>query len=340
MATSSGVGKHFAFISLNGTQYPVLNGHASITATKKSGTFSAEIPLGFPGVESAFGPSLGDNNASVIVTTRGQQGTLISGEIDDTDFDYIKGVLSISGRDASAKLHANKSAEKWINKHPHEIIQDIASRVGLSPQVDPIALKASRIIQIDWAHLTDGISYASVVHKFAELMGAHWYVQGSNLVVKSTDSTSAPFVINYRAGPPKSSDCLELKVRRNIQAGKPINVKVKSWHSRKKQTFTGTSSVGGNGSTVNYTYHVPGLEQDHVNQHAKARAKENSGHEIEYTAVCAGDPTMNDASRPLQLNGTAFSQSFKIDKIEHEFGMEGHKMTITGKAPAKGRSAS
>lgn len=338
MAISSGVGPHFAWIDVNGSQFRVLEGDATLTATKKTGTFSAKIALGEPGVEDVLGPSLGDNTTSIIVSTRGQQGTLITGEIDDVDFDYTGGVVSITGRDASAKLHATKSAEKWVNKQPQDIIQDIASRVGLSAQIDPLALKASRIIQIDYTHMTDGISYASVLHKFAELMGGYWYVQGSNLIVKNTDSTSAPYIINYDPGPPKTSDALSLKVRRNVQAGKPIKVTAKSWHPRKKQVFTGTADVGGNGSTREYTYHVPSLEQDHVDQHAKAKASDHARHELEVTVECVGDPSMIDPSSPLQLNGTVFAQSFKIDSIDHKFGYGGHTMTISAKSAAQGRS--
>lgn len=337
MAISAGVGPHFAWLNVNGATFPVLEGHASITATKKTGTFSAEIALGLPGVESTLGPSLGDNTASIMVSTRGQQASLITGEIDEVDFDYIKGTVSVTGRDASAKLHAQKSSEKWANKQPGDIIQDIAGRVGLSPQIDPLAIKAGRIIQIDWTKLTDGISYGSVVHKLAEFMGAHWYVQGSNLVVKTNGSTSAPYVINYSPGPPKVSDAISLRIRRNVQAGKPIKVDVKSWHSRKKHNFVGTTMIGGNGSTQNYVYHVPSLTQDHADQHSKAKAKDHARHEIEVTVECVGDPSIV-VSQPLQLNGTAFAQSFDIDSIEHRFGMSGHVMVINAKSAAHGRS--
>ena len=336
MAISSGVGPHFAWVTVNGSKFPVLGGSTSWEATKKTSTFSADIALGYPGVEATLGPSIGDNTATISVSTRGQQADLITGEIDTTSFDYIAGVVKITGRDASAKLHATKSAEKWVNKKPHEIISDLAGRVGLSPQVDQLAMQAGKIIQIDFSKMTDGISYAAVIHKMTEFMGAHWYVQQSKLVVKIGDPSGSGYTINYSPGPPKTSDVLRLQISRNIQAGKPIKVNVKSWHTRKAKSFTGTYTVGGNGSTQTYNYHIPGLTQDHVNQHAKSKAKDHSRHELTLTSDMVGDPAI-DPTQPLNLVGTAFAQSFKIDTLSHSFGV-GHTMSVTARGAKKGRS--
>lgn len=336
MAISSGVGPHSAWVNVNGSSFPVFDGSVDLAATKKSATFCAKIALGLPGVEAALA-NLGDNTTTITVMTRGQQATLVTGETDDVDFDYIGGVVSLTGRDAAAKLHTMKSSEKWANKQPGDIIQDIAGRVGLSPQIDALAIKAGRIIQIDFTKLTDGISYGSVVHKLAEFMGAHWYVSGSKLMVKINGSTGAPYVLNYSAGPPKVADVLSLHVRRNVQAGKSIKTTVKSWHSRKKTAYVGTSTIGGNGSTQEYIYHVPSLTQDHADQHAKAKAKDHARHEIEVTAEVVGDPSIT-VDQPLQLNGTAFAQSFAIDSIGHKFGINGHTMTINAKSAKQGRS--
>lgn len=336
MAISSGVGAHYAWATVNGATFALDKGTVSFAAMKKSSTFTAQIPLGLPGVEDVLGPNLGDNTTTISVSTRGQRATLITGEIDDVAFDYIKGTVSISGRDASAKLHTQKSAEKWVNKQPHQIISDIAGRVGLSAEIDALALKAGRLVQIDWAKLTDGVSYAAVIHKLCEFMGAHWWVQAGSLMVKSTASEGTPYVIHYSPGPPKASDALSLTVHRNVQAGKPIKVSVKSWDARKKQASVGQYSIGGNGTTVNYAYHLPGLTQDHVAQHAKAKAKDHVRHELELNAELVGDPTI-DPSQALQLIGTAFAQTFTIDTLEHSFGMGGHAMMISAKSAAQGR---
>ena len=338
MAVSSGTGAHSATLVVNGQRFTIMTGSRSWEATKKSGSFSCVLPLSQAGVEATFGPGLGDNQASVMVTTRGQTATLITGEIDEVDIDYIQRVVHISGRDASAKLHATKSAEKWVNKKPHEIISDIAGRVGLSPQVDQATLKAGRYVEVDWSKLTDGVSLAHVLHRLSELMGAHWFVQQSNLVVKSTASTGTPYVVNYSfQGGRVVSDVLALSVRRNIQAGKPVSVQVKSWHPRRGELATGSYQIGGNGTSQTYSYHLPMHTKDHCDAHAKSKAKDHARHELSVTAELVGDPSI-DGSAPLRLIGTAFAQDFKIDTIEDSFGMSGHTMRISAKSAAQGRS--
>lgn len=339
MAVSSGSGAHLAWITINGQAFPIEDGTTQRAATRKSGAFSGRMPLWYPGVESTLA-NIGDNTAVVSVQTRGQQATLMTGEIDSVEFDYIAGVAHVSGRDASAKLHAIKSAEKWVNKKPHEIIQDLAGRVGLSANVDPSSLFAGRYVEVDWSKLTDGISYAGVVHKLCELMGAHWYVDKNGaLTVKSTENSAAPYVINYSHDPVVVSDALALQVHRNVQAGKPVKVTINSWHERKKKAFVGSYTLGGNGTTQNYAYHLPGLTQDHVNQHAKSKANDHGRHEIAVTVECVGDPSIS-IDQPLQLNGTSFAQALTIDSIDDSFGMRGHTMRICAKSAKQGRSGS
>src|SRR6185437_7972640 len=342
MAVSSGVGPHYAWLNVNGQNLPLEDGGVCRTATRKSGHFSGLIPLWYPGVEQTLA-GLGDNTAAVSVQTRGQYATLMTGEIDLVEFDYICGVAKVAGRDSSAKLHTIKSAEKWVNKKPHEIIQDLAGRVGLNVNIDPASLFAGRYVEIDWAKLTDGVSYAGVIHKLCEFMGAHWFMdQNGTLNVKSTANNAAPYVIEYSHDPATGeivSDALLLEVRRNVQAGKGVKVTINSWHERKKKAFVGTYTIGGNGTTQNYAYHLPGLTQDHVDQHAMARARDPARHEIEVVAELVGDPSIT-INQPLQLNGTAFSQTLSIDSIDDAFGMRGHTMRISAKSAKSGRGGS
>ena len=337
MAVSSGVGPHFAWAIVNGAQFPVEKGSVHLTATKKSGTFAATIPLLYPGARAALADP-GDNQTSIVVSTRGQTATLIVGEIDDVDLDYTGGLIEISGRDASAKLHDQKTAEKWVNKKPHEIIEDLAGRVGLTAKISqPLQLKMQRLMKGDHTKLTDNISYSMVIHKLSELMQAHWYVQGSTLNVVSGDAQGGGYSVNLSIdGEGKIvCDCLSLKIKHNVQAGKPLNVNVKSWHTRDEKVYLGQTQLGGNGTPKEYTYHLPNLKQDHVDQHAKSKAKDHKRHETTVTAHCVGDPSI-DISLGLTVNGTDLDGTYTIDSLEHEFGYGGHTMTITAKGPKGG----
>jgi phage protein D len=335
MAISSGSGPHRAWLTVGGGQFPIQHGTVDQHATRKSSTFSATIPMSYPGAYQTFS-NLGENTTAILVTTRGATNTLITGEIDSVDIDYVRTLISVTGRDQSAKLHAKKSAEKWTNKKGSEIVQELAGRVGLGVQVDASLLMAGKKLTQEFVKLSDGISFAAVIHKLAELDGARWWVKNGTLHYQLSSNPSGSFTLNYVApqpGQPMRADFLDLRIRRNIQAGKNVKVTVKSWHPRKKQVYEGQAEVGGNGGSSEYVYHIPNLTQEHAQRHAKSRADDHARHALTLTATCVGDPSI-DVAMALQLSGTnAFDRQYQMDCVHHDFGMRGHTMTITAKLP-------
>jgi len=340
MAITSGAGPHFSFLNVNGT-WPVEHGSVEQHATRKSSTFSAAIPMSFPGALETFA-ELGDNDATVTVSTRGITGTLFTGEIDAVSFDLINRVIRASGRDKAAKLHENMTSEKWLNKKGSDIVTDLAGRVGLRVNADSSGLLAGKLLQQDYVRLSDNVSFAYVIHKLAEFDGARWFVDTlGTLHYLSSGNPLGMYTLNYAAvGNSVVSDCLSLSVTRNIQAGKNIKVTVKSWHPKDKEVHSYTSNVEGSGGPLNYNYHIPNLKQDHVEKHAKSRADEIARHALRVTATVAGDPTVS-AGMGLILNGTGFwDQQYEIDTVHHDIGMSGHRTNITARAPKGGKSAS
>jgi len=338
MAISQAVRAHAAWVTVNGQKFLLKSGSATQTAAKKSSTFSGDLPMDLPGAMALF-TTLGENSTTISVMSGNGEVTLLEGEIDNVQFGFIEGVINFSGRDKSAKLHATKSSEKFINQKNSDVVKTLAQRVGLSADVDESKLNAGKMVQIDWTKLTDGLSFASIIHKIAEMEGCRWWVSKGTLHFKNSDSDAAAYPIVYVPGPTKSADFLKLVISRNVQAGKTVKVKVSSWNTRKKQAFIATSTVEGVGGTTEYNYHVPGLTQDHAFQHAKSKAFEHCKHEFHLTVDCAGDVNI-DVSMKLRLRGTIyFDQDYDMENVVHHFGMGGHRMCITSKGPKKGRSA-
>lgn len=340
MAISQGAGPHAAWLSVGGFTIPIEHGSTTSSAKRKTSSFSVSVPLSYPGARGALA-NLGDNEATITVMTRGQTGTLFTGEIDDVDFDYIGRIISVSGRDKSAKLHDNKSSEKWLNKKPSEIVQDLIGRVGLSGSVSGSSVMAGKKLEQDYVFLSDNVSFGYLIHKLSQLDGARWWVDPNGQFhyqpIGSPEGTYT-ITINQNAEP-ISADCLHLHVRRNVQAGKSIKATVKAWHPKQKQVFSFSSTVGGNGGPIEYNYHVPTLEQDLVEKRAKSQAAERASHELNVNATVVGDPSVQ-AGMGLQLNGTDFDQLYEIETVHHEFGMSGHLTSIQAKSAKAGRSAS
>lgn len=341
MAVSTGAGPHYAWLTVNGAPFPIEHGSVTLHAHRESSSFNAAIPLSYPGAAATLA-NLSDNQATVQVSTRGVTGTLFTGEIDDADFDFIGRTIQVTGRDKSAKLHDNKASEKWVNKKPSDIVSDLIGRIGLSGNVTASTLMAGKQLEQDYVHLADNVSFGYIIHKLSQIDGCRWWVdpEGMFHYVPIGVAQGVYTITIDQDAQPISADCVQLQVRRNIQAGKTIATTVKSWHPKKKEVFNYTSNVEGNGGPVNYNYHIPTLLQDHVTKRAQSLGSEKARHEFTVTSTVVGDPTVR-AGMGLSLSGTDyFDQTFDMDTVQHDFGMPGHLTHITARSAKQGRQPS
>jgi hypothetical protein len=341
MAITSGAGPHFASLNVGDSSFPIEHGSVTQDAKRKTSSFSVVIPLSYPGAAAALA-NLGDNTATITVSTRGMTGTLVTGEVDHTDFGYIDRVIRVHGRDKSAKLHDNKTSEKWLNKKGSEIVSDLIGRIGLSGNVTASKLMAGKKLEQDFVYLSDNVSFGYVIHKLSQIDGARWWVDANgnfNYVPLGTQQGVYSIFINQDSEP-ISADCVQLRINRNVQAGKTISATVKSWHPKQKKVFTYKSNVTGNGGPIEYSYHIPTLLQDHVTKRAQSQANEKARHELTVDATVVGDPSVQ-AGMSLSLSGTHyFDQIYDIDTVHHEIGMSGHRTHIVARSAKQGRSAS
>ncbi|UGY23712.1 hypothetical protein HU675_0038165 [Bradyrhizobium septentrionale] len=340
MAITSGVGKHSAWLNAGG-RFLIERGQVQQSAQRKSSQFHCIIPINEEGAYDALAQIGGSDEVTIDVMTRGATSRLITGQINDVDFDYIGRKITVTGRDKSAGLHDNKSSEKWVNKSTTDVVKDLIGRIGMVGKFDDMQNMAGKILEQDFVKLSDNVSYAYVIHKLAERDGARWWVdaQGQFHYAKLNSPTSTYSIFVDQSSMPIKSDCLHLRVTENKQAGKTIEVDFKAWHPKDKKVHQHTAVIPGFGGTKRYSYHVPTLKQDQVEAHAKAQANEKARHELKVRATVVGDPAVA-AGMGLSLQGTRYyDQTFDIDTVVHEFGMSGHTSHITARSAKSGRSA-
>lgn len=340
MAITSGVGPHNAWLNVDGAQFQIEHGNVSQSAERKTSSFSGVVPMGTPGARQTFAALSAGTTTTISVETRGQTATLITGEIDEVGFDYLHRQIHFSGRDMSAKLHEHITSEKWLNKKPSEIVQDLAGRVGLSGNIIASTVKAGKQLQQDFVKLSENNSFARIIHEMSRLDGARWWVDALgkfNYVPYGSQIGVYSISINQDSEP-IVSDCLSLNIRHNLQAGRPQQVTVKGWHPKKREIVSSSSNVGGNGPARSYNYQVPTITQDGASRHSKSEAAEKARHEFTISATVVGDPSVQ-VGMGLQLSGSDFDQTFDIDCVHHDFGMSGHLTHITARS-GNGRSAS
>lgn len=341
MAITSGAGQHRAWITVDGSTFPVTNGRVGQSAKRKSSRFSVSIPLSYKDAFDTFS-TIGKNEVTISTLTRGVTGQLLVGPIQNVGVDLIGRTLEVSGGDNSVKLHENKTSEKWLNKKPSDIVQDLIGRVGLSGNITGSSVMAGEQTNQDFVKLSDNVSFGYVIHKMSELDGARWFVDNMGVFqyVPLNNPTGIYSLSINQDLQPISSDCLVLNVKRNLQSARPIHTTIKSWHPKDKKVYSYTSVVPGNGDPMFYNYHIPNLRQEHVQKYAQSQGNEKARHELTVSATVVGDPTIN-ASMGLSLSGTNyFDQTLDMDTVTHEFGMRGHTTHITARSAKAGRVAS
>lgn len=333
MAISQGFGPHATWLNCGG-QWPIEHGNVAQSAERKTSTFSGVIPMSWPGARSFFASVDNGADASINVMTRGQMSTLITGALDHVEFDYIKRNIHFVGRDKSSKLHEMTTSEKWLNKKPSEIVQDLVARAGIDVgNIAASQVQAGKQLQQDFVKLSENNTFARIIHEMARLDGARWWIdQHGKFNYVLYGNPQGMYSVNIQQdSEPIRSDCVELRVKHNLQAGRPHEVTVKGWHPKKRQIFTGTSNVEGKGPKRSWNYQVPTLTQDKADRHAKSEANEKARHEFTASVTVAGDPSVQ-AGMGLQVNGTDFDQTLDIDTVHHEFGMSGHITHITARS--------
>lgn len=339
MAISSGVRQHAGWLEVGGQRWLAQSGTVHLASTRESSSFSVKIPMSLPGALDFFA-SPDSTDAKVIVLAGFTEQTLFTGEMDNCEFGFVNRMLHVTGRCKSVKLHQKKTSDKWQNKQPGDIIQDLAQRAGLNAEIGACSLKAGRRWNQDWVKLTDTVGFSAAIHKLSEFMGMRWWVDANGMLHVQPDGSGAgTYTVFYDDSmQPIQSDALRLSVRKNYEAGKTTTVSVKSWNQKKKKIYSAEKTAKGQAGDLRLEQHVAGLDQDHTDQWAKSKLNDHIRHELGISIECVGDPACV-AGMQLQLIGTPFAQTYEIDEVQHSFGMGGYRMTISARNPKEGRTA-
>jgi phage protein D len=341
MPVTSGARTITAFLRVDGTPMPVESLSVTLPAERKSATWEATTAVSAlpAGLGESYWASQSPQSIDCVVSINGTETVLMSGILDTAEAPLHETKIHFTGRCKSAALHHTKSREKWTNKKPEEIIKDLAGRVGLSADIDSYGIKAGRFAQIDWAEIAHGHSYAEVIHKYADLIGARWWVDGSTLHIH-TDPQSGVYDVNYVRGAPDVSDAKSVTVTRNFHAAKPAEVTTHGWDSRQKKVVKSKSTVSGTGDTIVYTHEHHGISPEHAAKHAKGKAKEHARNEFTAHIELVGDTSLARAVK-LNLTGNAWAAAYEIDSITHHVQTgSGFTSSISCKGPKTGRTPS
>ena len=263
-----------------------------------------------------------DQNAVLIdiaISLDGAYVNLLHGAVDSVEIDLLGDAVRLTGRDLSAGLIEARAQGTFANQTSSDIATTLASRHGLSADVQPTTTPVGRYWQLEHDSLVlDGFARATtewdLLVTLAQYEGFGVWVQGTTLHFRAADMSVAPVVLQM-------AQLSALRLERSLTLAQGIQVTVKSWHSRAAQCYVQTASANqtseAGGNTLNYVYITPNLTPDMTLRLAQQRLDELTQHERVIVAEMPGELSLVPGQQfLLQGTGTAFDRNYRINSVE------------------------
>ena len=270
---------------------------------------------------------------------------MITGQVDEAEYDPTNRKLTLSGRDLSAALIDARTSEKFQNKKAHEIAQALALRHGLDSNVTPTATLAGRYYQIDHASLTREESEWDLLCYLAEREGFDVWVRGETLYFHPpVQETQPPYELTWAdpgAGSP-ASNCKTLALSRSQTLARGVEVKVRSWNQGQEKAFTAVARRSRKGVAISpaddtalqtYVYTVPNLTREQATKYAQTMADKITRHERLLSAELPGDLELDSRSLVrLSGTGTSWDQTYYPESVTRRLSFsDGFTMSLRAK---------
>lgn len=310
--------------------------------------FSVEFAInaGKPGWWDVEPPLIFDIRFAL--TEGGDWVSLIIGEVDHMHPHLQTGLISMEGRDLSARLIEAKTQESYLNKTSSEIAEILGARHDLKVQATKTSTLVHRFYEGDHTRLRmDQFSHATTEWDLLVSLAQHEglakdggfdvFVKGQTLYFQPrTPPDTDPFVLIWTPpGPVPRLNAVTLHLERSLTLAKDIEVKVRSWNSQQGRGFTkiakavGTragaaSAAGKTAPAQTYAVFQPNMTEDGALKLAQQLASDYSKHERVADVEMPGELTLTPRTMVrLQGTGTSFDTTYYIDHIHRSLSFDG-----------------
>lgn len=254
--------------------------------------------------------------------------SLVQGEVDLIDYDPNALKLQLSGRDLTAALLEARTHEAFTNQTSSEIVELLASRHNLLPDVVPTSTLVGRYWQLEHDRVTlDKFSATTtewdLLVTLAQHEGYDVWITGKTLHFRpSQEGDGAPAVLRTTATASGPANVISARLERSLTLARDIRVEVKSWNSRQQKAFIETAQskplgIRSQRAPRTYVFVVPNLTPDGALKLAQQKLADLTRRERTIAIEMPGD--VNLAPRmPIVLSGTGteFDQTYWIDAVD------------------------
>jgi phage protein D len=333
-----------AYLKIDGVDCIPIEVNVSMTAERNADNFGATLPLVAPFDEQYFSDT-SPIPIEVIMTndqTVGEWVQMFTGFCDVPRINFSTRRVILTGRDKTSLLIETKTSEKWLNKTTTDIVNEIASRVGLTADISLTSPdKVGLTYKDDYNRISNQDVLFNVLTVLAEREGCAVFVRGDRLIFKPADQMNGGVITVAYQAPTKASYAngtfMNLEVSRNLSVAKNVGVSVKTWSQKQKKSLsTSWRSQGASSTKLDYTYSVPNNTKEQIDKIAKNKLAEITGQERLIDLEMPGDVNITPENR-LNLTGTntAYDQSYTISRANHHMSQSGYRLTIAGRGPDK-----
>ena len=294
----------------------------------------AELYMGVPADASSFGPA--------------DLTSWIYGQADEIEFDPVRGIISLSGRDLTRLLIDTKTTMKWPEKTSSQIATLIAKSHGLTAVVTATTTKAGKFYELEHAKMAQEVSEWDILSHLANDEGFTVYVRGQTLYFqpKTDPSTATPYDLIWTpatAQTPKAANVQHIRLKRALTVSRGIEVEIRSWNKKSANGFvvkypTGISTITAGKSKVGagaqvYAKTIPNLTRDQAEKYAETWYAKLIQHEMQIDVTMPADNAL-DINSVIRLSGTgtAFDQIYYPDSISRRMSMsDGYTMNVAAR---------
>ena len=271
--------------------------------------------------------------------TAGNSSLAIVGVIDTMEFDRAQGIVRLSGRDETAVLIDNKTANRYFNVTASDAVTLIAKQFGFTPNVTATTTPVGKLESNSYSTMTNSMAYWDFIIFLAQQENFDAYISNGVLYFgpPEADTDAQPWVwyLNDDGKGRLNGNVYEMTLTRSLNLSRDVTVTVLSHSSKtgkslvayasKAGTRVPTSSRSGNANTTsNYIYRRPGLSQIQAQNLANAKLAEISKFEREYSVTLEGDPGLTVRKMTIiRGTNTSFDTNYYIKSISKSWDRQG-----------------
>jgi phage protein D len=273
----------------------------------------------------------------------GQPLSLIYAQVDEVEHDPVSRVLTLTGRDLSARFLDNKTAEYFQQKTASDIIQILAARHGMQASFTRTTQKVGTYYELCNVRLSKDMSEWDLLMLLAQHEDFDLWVSKETLNFQPpVPDNSDPYVLEWsdQGEGNKVANFIDLKMQRSQTLAKDIIVKVQSWNQAQETTVVAEAkrnqankSQRSGGAAQIFTFHPPNLNKDQADKFAASRLEDITKHERIVTGKLPGDSLLTHRSLiKLVGTGTSWDQTYNVDTVTRRLSFtEGYDMEFRAK---------